>query len=635
MCTRRSIPLLLFLVATAAHAQITLDQVSSGTMLLKSAQPGVYVEAPAVSTDVKLQVRGLILRGEVTQRFRNPESTCAEAIYAFPLPETAAVDRLRMTVGVRVIEGEIRKREEAKQVYEQAKSEGKKASLVEQQRPNLFTTSIANIGAGEEVTVTIDYQQTVEYRDGAFRLRFPMTAGPRYNAGDTHLVFAADANARPRTTHLTVDIDSGIALRQVDSTYHKINKATLSGSRTTVTLDDARSDHDFELVWQPDLGNEPKSALFTESGKETYGLLMLMPPQSPEKSALPKETIFIIDTSGSMGGPSIDEAKRALTLALEKLSPRDRFNIIEFNSTMSALFDDAHPASPDQISAAKQWVNNLKADGGTEMLPALQAAFKGEQPAGYVRQVIFMTDGQVGNEAELFAFIREHLGDSRLFTVGIGAAPNSHFMREAARFGRGTFTYIGDVKEVEEKMTSLFTKLESPVLTNVAVRFDDPAVEMWPQRVPDLYAGEPVIVAVRFSKPSGRVIASGSRGSSEWNDVHAVQTTSEEAGIGKLWARMKIEALADANEPNRDEITGIALEHHLVTAYTSLVAVDVTPAGTPQQTCETRPVPLNLPAGWGGGVDGASLPGTATPAPLMMLLGLALLVLAAICAKVF
>ncbi len=625
--TTRRIALMSFslLIAWTAHAQLTLDQVTSGTMLLKTTQPGLYVAAPTVETDVHLRVRGLILRGEVTQRFRNPESTCAEAVYAFPLPEDAAVDRLRMTIGGRVIEGEVRKRGEAKQVYEQAKSEGKKASLLEQQRPNLFTVSIANVGAGEEVVVSIEYQQRVEYRDGAFRLRFPMTVGPRYKAGDVTVAFTGRTEAR--STRLTVDLDSGFSLRRVESSYHQISKATLSGSRTTVTLDDARADRDFELVWQPDLGSEPRSALFTESGKETYGLLMLMPPASPEKSALPKETIFIIDTSGSMNGPSIDEAKRALTLALEKLSPRDRFNVIEFNSVTHVLFDAARPSTPDALSQAKEWVGNLEANGGTEMMGALQAALGRPGEPGYVRQVIFMTDGQVGNESELFAYIREHLGNSRLFTVGIGAAPNSHFMREAARFGRGTFTYIGNTTEVEEKMTTLFTKLESPVLTNVAVRFDDPAAEVWPQRIPDLYAGEPVIVAVRFSKPSGRVIASASRGAAEWNDVHAVSNTSEEAGIGKLWARMKIEALSDAPDVGRDEIAALALEHHLVTQFTSLVAVDVTPAGTPAEACETRPVPLNLPDRWGGSVDG-SLPGTASPAPLMMMMGVLLLLAA-------
>src|SRR5947207_13456263 len=224
MITRR-IALLLLFVPLIARSQLTLDQVSSGMMLLKSSEPGVYVPAPTVATDIKLQVRGLILRGEVTQRFRNPESTCAEAVYAFPLPETAAVDRLRMIVGVRVIEGEIKKREEAKRVYEQAKSEGKKASLLEQQRPNLFTTSIANVGAGEEVIVTIDYQQRVDYRDGVFRLRFPMTIGPRYNGPDLKIAYTP--HNEPRPVHLTVDLDSGFSLRRVESTYHKINQSVL------------------------------------------------------------------------------------------------------------------------------------------------------------------------------------------------------------------------------------------------------------------------------------------------------------------------------------------------------------------------------------------------------------------------
>ena len=183
-------------------------------------------------------------------------------------------------------------------------------------------------------------------------------------------------------------------------------------------------------------------------------------------------------------------------------------------------------------------------------------------------------------------------------------------------------------------MVALFTKLESPVLTNVVMRFDDPAAEVWPQRIPDLYAGEPVMVAVRFSKPSGRVITSAARGGAEWNDVHSVSVTSEEAGIGKLWARMKIEALSDTpegqaeNSDVRRQIIDLALAHHLVTPLTSLVAVDHTPASVPQQACQSRPVPLNLPAGWGGGVDGGSLPGTATPAPLMLLAGAVLLLLA-------
>jgi Ca-activated chloride channel family protein len=632
--TRRLALLIILPIAFAAHAQVTLDQVQSGTLLLKTSKPGVYIEAPAVDTDVKLRVRGMILRGEVTQRFRNPEQTCAEAVYAFPLPEDAAVDTLRMTVGQHVIEGEIKERKEAEQIYQQAKSEGKHASLLSQERPNIFTVSIATIAGGEEVTVAIEYQQSVDYKDGAFRLRFPMTVAPRYMPASAPMMSSAIPTSTVGTivnpsekhrVHLSVDLDSGFSLRRVDSSYQQVTTAALGGSHYMVTLADAAADRDFELVWQPDLGSEPKSALFME---KDYALLMIMPPATSRGARLPKESIFIIDTSGSMEGSSIVAAKSALQLALDHLDSQDTFNIIEFNSVTNPLWTDARPATSGNLVEAKRFVDGLKATGGTEMMPALDAAFRDGTPnENAVRQVIFMTDGQVGNESQLFSFIRSHLGRSRLFTVGIGTAPNTHFMRDAARFGRGTFTYIGNRDEVQTKMSALFEKLESPVLTNVEFRFDDPAVEMWPQRIPDLYAGEPVVVAVRFSKPASRVIASAKRGTEEWNDVHSMQITSEESGVGRLWARRKIEALSDSETDVRPQIVQLALAHHLVSQYTSLVAVDHTPTGVAPESCQSRPVPVNLPAGWGG-VDG-SLPGTASPAPLHMLIGIVLLAIAA------
>src|ERR1700693_1032050 len=296
---RKLTSLILLLIPIAVFAQederqlVTLSQVKSGMMLLKTSQPGLYVAAPAVETDVQLQVRGMILRGEVRQTFRNPELTCAEAVYAFPLPEDAAVDRLRMTVGQRVIEGEIKERKVAEQVYQQAKSEGKKASLLSQERPNLFTVSIANIGSGEEVVITIDYQQSGDYRAGAFSLRFPTTIGPRYIPGqqtatapkgvgwsvDTDQVSDASrvtppvnlpGSGRENRLRLTVDLDSGFSLRRVDSTYHQITSSVVSGSHYRVTLaaGDVPADRDFELVWQPDLGNEPRTAVFAETGQK-------------------------------------------------------------------------------------------------------------------------------------------------------------------------------------------------------------------------------------------------------------------------------------------------------------------------------------------------------------------------------
>src|SRR6266516_1268724 len=228
---RKLAVLIILLIPIAASAQVTLDEVKSGALLLKTNKPGVYVAAPSVETDVDLRVRGLILRGEVTQRFLNPESTCVEAVYAFPLPEDSAVDTLRMKVGNRVIEGEIKEKEDAKKTYDKAKSEGKKASLLTQERPNLFTVSIANIGPGENVTIAIAYQQNVDYKDGAFRLRFPMTVGPRYMPSNTPMMSAAVptdtvgtvSGSQKSHIHLNVDLDSGFSLRQVLSTYHKID----------------------------------------------------------------------------------------------------------------------------------------------------------------------------------------------------------------------------------------------------------------------------------------------------------------------------------------------------------------------------------------------------------------------------
>jgi Ca-activated chloride channel family protein len=637
---KRLLLLLALLPAALARGQalVKMDDVKSAAMLFKTSQPGVYAEAPALKTDVRLHVRGIVLRGEVTQTFENntPQCAesfenntpqCAEAVYVFPLPENAAVDTLRMTIGQRVIEGDVQEKKAAQQTYETAKSEGKHASLLTQERPNIFTVAIANVASGEKVLIDIAYQQTIDYRDGAFSLRFPMTIGPRYNAS------GLDVRIGGRNkTSLTVDLDAGFSLRKVESPYHQINTAVVSGSHYTVTLSgEVPADRDFELNWQPDLGSEPKSAVFSEGD---YALMMIMPPAQSTHVRMPRETVFVIDTSGSMEGTSINEAKNALLLALDRLQPGDRFNVIEFNSTTSMLFDAAQPATSDAISRAKAWVNDLHANGGTEILDAIQHALKDEPAPGVdgVRQVVFMTDGQVGNEDQCFTYIREHLGRTRLFTVGIGSAPNSHFMRNAARFGRGTFTYIGDVAEVQEKMGGLFEKLENPVLSNVTLHLDDPAAEMWPQRVPDLYSGEPIVVTVKTAKRGGRVIATAAMGKEEWNETHVLSGGGEESGIAKLWARQKIEALLDRdgalaeNSADRQQVLALALANHLLTPLTSLVAVDHTPAGVDPTTCNTTAVPVNLPAGWGG-IEG-TLPQTATPGPLWIAIGALLLLLA-------
>ena len=632
-------------------------RVTEGTLLWRSASQPAAAPAPLLSTEVQLRVAGLVARATVRQAFQNPASEWAEGVYVFPLPEDAAVDHLRMWVGERVIEGVVRERAAAKQAYEAAKQQGQRASLVEQERPNVFTTSVANIAPGAAVTVEIEYQHLVRHDAGRFLLRFPMVVGPRYIPGamatgasgtswspDTDEV--ADASRitppvghpsrgtiNPVTLH--VALDPGVPVTGIESPHHAIQVTPVAGGRWDIVLRQGSvpADRDFELVWTPVTGAAPTAALLTEPrADELYGLLMVMPPAGAGVAAdrLPREAVFIVDHSGSMGGASIVQARAALKLALQRLRPVDRFNVIRFNHRTDALFAEARTASAQNLALAERYVDALSATGGTEMLPALDRALDGGEHPGRLRQVIFLTDGAVGNEERLFAVIRERLGDSRLFTIGIGSAPNSHFMREAARAGRGTFTYIGSPTEVQQKMGDLFRKLESPALADLKLELPGAgSVEILPALLPDLYLGEPVVVALRTNTLPTRAVLRGRLGTVDWETEVPLHDTAAAAGLAVHWGRAKIAELMDgrrgaADADVRHAVLDVALRHHLVSPYTSRVAVDVTPARPAGAPLTSHAMPTNLPAGW----EYEAVFGTgqgATPGPVHLLLGLAAL----------
>jgi Ca-activated chloride channel family protein len=632
---------------------------AGGTLLLKSGANGETLAVPVLATDVEIRVSGMVARASVRQRFRNPGQDWYEGIYVFPLPENAAVDHLRMRIGERIVEGEIRERQAAKAAYEQAKQSGQRATLLEHERPNIFTSSVANIGPGEEVEVELEYQQGLRYEQGRYSLRFPMVVGPRYIPGTpvAGLVGAGWAPGTdqvpdaPRITppvlrpgedvkpvnpvKLRVTLDAGVPLAAVESAYHPVRIRETGPSRCEVTLDgEVYASRDFELAWTVAPDRAPQVALFTErKGDRRYGLLMLMPPAGARAPAsLPREVVFVIDTSGSMHGASIAQAKEALELAVLRLGPRDRFNVIEFNSFASRLFTDARPATPDNVAFATRWIRALKAQGGTEMAAALNLALNGKESPDRVRQVIFLTDGAVGNEDALARLIGERLGDSRLFTVGIGSAPNSHFMTKAAQAGRGTFTYIGKPDEVKLKMSGLFAKLESPVLKNVRVEWPGGLdVESWPKRLPDLYLGEPVVVTATLSPSDGDIVVSGMLGETPWRAAVSVAAAADGKGMGVLWARDKIDALMDSLRENAPEpevrtaVVELALDHHLVTKYTSLVAVDRPPARPDAAVLRSAAMPTNLPEGWTYEAVFGELPRGATDARLNLLVGTLLL----------
>ena len=595
-----------------------------GELLLQTGQ-GSVLSAPVLGTTVEVRVTGIVARARITQIFRNPSQEWLTGIYLFPLPDGAAVDTLRLAVGERVLEGVVQEKGEAKKTFETAAQEGRKASLLDQIRPGLFTTSVANVGPGETVEVRIELQQVVRYQAGRFTLQFPLLAAPRYTPAAQQSASACapaipqppvlPAGAKPNNPFaLHVDLAPGFPLTRITRPTHRIAvQKDPKRLRWAVDLAEklAFADGDFVLEWAPAIGREPRAVYFTEEvDGERYALLMMMPPdeQGAIADRLPRETVFVIDTSGSMAGPSIEQARQALVLGLDRLGPADWFNVVEFDSTASALFPDSVPANPVTIQQARQYVQKMAADGGTEMLPALEIALRGQGRGGLVQQVVFITDGQVGNESDLLRYLPSHLADRRLFTVAIGPAPNTAFLRRAADLGRGSFTHISSLEKVAEGMSGLFTHLEAPMLRQIEVRWADPNTDAAPERVPDLYLGEPLVVAARLGE-NGPVAVSGLRNGRSWDDELPVAAEVKGAGLDKLWANRKIQALMDSLQEGGDAaevqraVTDLGLRHHLMTPYTSLVAVDVEPTAPAGVEAPSRLMPLNAPRGVAPSID--------------------------------
>ncbi len=683
--------LILFLfaspAATASAPTYDVNSVEPGGLYFATEISGRVVPAPTLKADVDMTVSGPIVHTRVTQYFENRGDAWVEGIYTYPLPKGSAIDVLNMQVGDRVIEGEIKEKEEARRTFEKARDDGKRASLVVQRRPNIFSTRIANIGPGETIKVTIEYQDLIAPRDNVFELRFPMVVRPRYNPGvplddrqaragwgfDTDEVpdggsitpaWVDGAQEGHNPVSLRVTLTPGFELDQLSSASHNVSIVEQQGGAVVTLSDgDVPADQDFILRWIPKASTAPQMGVFEEAtslGK--HQLLMLMPPSSEQPiTELPsRDLVIVLDKSGSMGGQAIRQAKAAVRRALLRLTKRDRFNLIAFDSTAMALFGESQPVTDSAIDQALDFVGNIDAGGGTEMASALGMALNNTPGAGdenRLRQIIFVTDGAVGNEAALMAQIKNGLGAARLFTVGIGSAPNNYFMTEAAHFGRGTFINIAMQDDVMTAMAALFAKIEKPQLTNIRITGLPPEAELVPATVPDLYSGEPIVLAVRGAARLQDLRVTGDQNGQFWQmDVPAAQSGSA-AGVASLWARRKIQAInrsyigqhgRDAQATRRAEVLQLALGYHLVSDFTSLVAVEQEPNRPINDPLFKREVPQNLPAGmdWAerkrmtisrGLVQSPQLTadaqnvmprGTASPMMLYLLTGLALILVA-------
>jgi Ca-activated chloride channel family protein len=609
----------------------------SGSLLLK--EDGAYTEAIRLGIDVDITVSGPTLRTRVTQVFRNPTKDWVEATYVYPLAADGAVDTLKMVVGDRVIVGDIKERQQARAIYEQARRNGQKAALTEQERPNIFTNSVANIGPGETVLVQIEYQEPVHQSGNEYSLRVPLVVGPRYNPAPIvqSVDFRKDgsgwgsANSDPvpdrdrisppvldpannapiNPTSITVHLKAGFALGEVKSQHHIVKIESPDNATRVVTLADGTvpADRDFELTWKPFAEKAPSVGLFREHvGDADYLLAFVTPPAAEQATQrpLPREVVFVIDNSGSMGGTSIEQAKASLLYALGRLQPNDRFNVIRFDDTMDVLFPTSVPADTAHVSEATSFVGALQARGGTEMVPAMRAALTDKMgDTNMVRQIVFLTDGAIGNEQQLFETITAMRGRSRIFMVGIGSAPNTYLMTRASELGRGAFTHIGSVEQVEDRMRGLFAKLENPAVTGLTAKFSEAKADVTPAIIPDIYRDEPLVLAAKLDKLAGSLEIKGRVGDRPWSVTLPLQNAAEGKGLSKLWARRKIgdaevaRTLREMTPEDTDKtILALALDHQIVTRLTSLVAVDRTPSRPEGQPLKLSELPINLPAGW-------------------------------------
>ncbi|MGI5860870.1 MAG: VIT and vWA domain-containing protein [Myxococcales bacterium] len=614
-----------------AKAAAGEDAAPSPSLVGRDENGEEVLEFPLRGTKVLAEVAGNVARVEVQQLYFNPSQTRLEAVYAFPLPANAAVTDMYFRIGRRVVYSEVKRRDEARQTYEAARREGKTAALTEQERPNLFTQSVANIPPGETVAVVLRYVHEMPFDDGRYLFVFPTTIGPRYIPGnpigkqgpgyspDTDQVEDASRITPPvigpgyrsaNDLDILVRLLPGRAFDDVRAKSHRIVTGLDGGGARLVALaeDDRRPNKDFVLAYRPAGAMPQAHALVQREKGEDYLMLFVQPPAVvPDSIVRPKEVVFLLDKSGSMSGAPIETAKRLVVESLQKLGPDDTFQIVAFDGSATAMSSSPLPNEPENVRWAQRWLGNLYGGGGTEMLQGILAALSPPEDPRRLRMVVFCTDGFIGNEAQILDAIDKTRGAARVFAFGIGSSVNRYLIDGMARVGRGASDIVGYREDPEEAVGRLFSRLDRPVLTDLSLSFDGVTVkELLPKRLPDLFAGQPLVVVARYyGGGSGAITLDGKLGLAPFQQripLEVQQKGAERPVIGTLWARRKIDDLSFRNPygprgQDVEEITRLGLQFKLVTAYTSFVAVERELLADPNLPLTQILVPNELPEG--------------------------------------
>lgn len=622
----------LWVIARADDLEAESTPPEPGTQYpaLRAKPPGASEEVPLPlkHTDVRASVAGYIASVRVTQQYENPYDQKIEAIYVFPLPQDAAVSEFVMTIGERRIRGIIRERAEAERVYAEAKQQGYVASLLTQERPNIFTQSVANIEPGKAIDVELVYFNPLAFRDGEYEFVFPMVVGPRFNpsgSGDgigavprgqygasgqaTEVHYLAPGKRSGHDIGLAVDIDAGMPMEGLSSPTHAIDTAYVSANERRVTLRqlDTVPNRDFVLRYAV-AGDTVKSAFLTHrDDRGGFFTLMLQPPATLSAQArAAMELVFVLDCSGSMMGAPLDIAKQATERALRRLGPDDTFQIIQFSMSASQLGAAPLPATPANVERGIEYLQSLDSEGGTMMIEGIKAALDFPHDPRRLRVVSFMTDGYIGNEAEILGEIHRRLGDARIFSFGIGSSTNRYLLERMALMGRGAVAYVGLDEGSQRAVDAFYERVSHPALTDLTIDWNGMQVsEVYPARLPDLFVGRPVVVTGRFRGTPPAAIALNGRAAGVAHElavpIGAAAGDAERPALASVWARMKIADLEDratySDAPTIDgEIKQVALTYGLMSAYTAFVAVDSS-ARTAGTQGATVAVPVPVPAG--------------------------------------
>ncbi len=584
---------------------LTDAPIGGGVLELRAS--GIRTEALLLKTEIELDVNGLLADMRLTQQFTNSSNHWLEGVYLFPLPIDAAVHGMTIQVGERTIIGTIKTREDATITYEKAKQSGKVASLVEQQRPNMFTAKVANIAPGELISIRLDIMLPVNFDNAQFELLLPTTHTPRYVNTETP-DFKNVLGPVAHTTEITGPQLSLLAhikpvdtITQVSSPSHN-----LSYMDTAIAIDEASMDRDLVLTWPVPTDFSPLGEIYTTRfAGDRYMQLMIAPPSDAlDQPRTSRELVLIIDKSGSMAGEPMRAAKRALLSALDGLEETDHFNIVAFDNHALRLFDSAQVANGENINQAKRFIRGLHADGGTEMEDAIRFALRSNNP-DRLRQLVFVTDGSVGYEDTLLRTIRREIGDSRLFTVGIGSAPNRFFLEKAAEAGRGTSVSIMNMSVVQQQMDTLLDKLEHPALTQFDLQFIGGHGEYYPHPIPDLYKDEPLMLVAKLDDQVTSINLSGWQADTQISNEFSIPSSGDSnvSSIARHWARKKIANLTDEqrfshdNDKNQTQITDVAMTFGLASKYTSFIAVEQQPIRPSIDTLQTANIANLMPAG--------------------------------------